>query len=617
MKKALRKGFTIVELAIVIAVIAILAAVLVPTITNLVMNAKLSSDTVLVKNLNTALAMEETGDKNITMSDALEDAEKNGYLISRIFPTASGNDIVWDSTSNRFALVKENEDGTIEKIYGDSATTAVSGVSVWKVTKDLNVAANGKYSYYLDTVEKGAQLTVASGIDTGKNTNISVTYENTGAAQDVVIRMKGDSCVLTVNAPNDNVDFYGFAKTITVTAVKGESLHLYGSVNKLSVESGRVEVMNSGVVFKVASVAESATVENKGYIAAAAEGVTVSGKEVGGAYTIGSLSALETFRNTVNSGNTFEGLTVELTADIALSDGWTPIGEGSREAVAGTTDYTDWKHTGTAFEGTFDGKNYTISNLNNKGFVPSADRMGVDGGESNYVYGLFALTASDATIKNLKLTKVDIDGDRYSAENVKGDSVAALVGFSAGNLTVENVTVEGSVKAVDAVGGIIGRAYGQDENGFAVTLTVTNCVNQAAVTSTNGKAAGIVGYVSKMYTVVIENCTNSGTITAQGTAFAAGILGFGGNSNKTMDIAENYTIKDNTNTGDLYCDTARVASIGYNCSHGLQADATKVISGNTFSGKAYCTKDGAAEEVADVLYVCLSINGGAANEGQA
>ena len=50
-----KKGFTIVELVIVIAVIAILAAVLVPTFSNVVENANVSSDKSLVRNINNVL----------------------------------------------------------------------------------------------------------------------------------------------------------------------------------------------------------------------------------------------------------------------------------------------------------------------------------------------------------------------------------------------------------------------------------------------------------------------------------------------------------------------------------------------------------------------------------
>ena len=69
-----KKGFTIVELVIVIAVIAILAAVLIPTFANLIRQANKSSDTQLVKNMNTILsAAEALNGKNETMADALQD----------------------------------------------------------------------------------------------------------------------------------------------------------------------------------------------------------------------------------------------------------------------------------------------------------------------------------------------------------------------------------------------------------------------------------------------------------------------------------------------------------------------------------------------------------------
>ena len=47
-----KKGFTVVELVIVIAVIAVLAAILIPTFISLDSRAKKASDQSLVKNLN-------------------------------------------------------------------------------------------------------------------------------------------------------------------------------------------------------------------------------------------------------------------------------------------------------------------------------------------------------------------------------------------------------------------------------------------------------------------------------------------------------------------------------------------------------------------------------------
>ena len=51
MRKTRKKGFTIVELVIVIAVIAILAAVLIPTFTDVIQNARKSSAQSQARNL--------------------------------------------------------------------------------------------------------------------------------------------------------------------------------------------------------------------------------------------------------------------------------------------------------------------------------------------------------------------------------------------------------------------------------------------------------------------------------------------------------------------------------------------------------------------------------------
>lgn len=60
-KKKQKKGFTILELVIVIAVIAILSAVLIPTFAGLIKKANVTADQTLVRNLNTSLAISSQG----------------------------------------------------------------------------------------------------------------------------------------------------------------------------------------------------------------------------------------------------------------------------------------------------------------------------------------------------------------------------------------------------------------------------------------------------------------------------------------------------------------------------------------------------------------------------
>jgi prepilin-type N-terminal cleavage/methylation domain-containing protein len=60
--KLKRKGFTIVELVIVIAVIAILAAILIPTLSDVISEAKLSAQQQALSDMNLQLSMQAIED---------------------------------------------------------------------------------------------------------------------------------------------------------------------------------------------------------------------------------------------------------------------------------------------------------------------------------------------------------------------------------------------------------------------------------------------------------------------------------------------------------------------------------------------------------------------------
>ena len=70
MKNTNKKGFTIVELVIVIAVIAILSAVLIPTFGSIIESANNAVDTQLVAQINTVLVIEDV--LNGGVNDAVE-----------------------------------------------------------------------------------------------------------------------------------------------------------------------------------------------------------------------------------------------------------------------------------------------------------------------------------------------------------------------------------------------------------------------------------------------------------------------------------------------------------------------------------------------------------------
>ena len=100
-----KKGFTIVELVIVIAVIAILAAVLIPTFSNLINQSKVSADVQTVRQMNLALASDEAMNGRCeTVEEALDVLMNAGYKANEYNALASGYKFYWDSSTNRVVL---------------------------------------------------------------------------------------------------------------------------------------------------------------------------------------------------------------------------------------------------------------------------------------------------------------------------------------------------------------------------------------------------------------------------------------------------------------------------------------------------------------------------------
>jgi len=102
-----KKGFTIVELVIVIAVIAILAAVLIPTFSNLVKKANQSADIQAARQMNTVLAAE--GAVEIPDIFELYDAlAANGMTAKDYKPLTTDHYFFWDDGANRIVYTDKN-----------------------------------------------------------------------------------------------------------------------------------------------------------------------------------------------------------------------------------------------------------------------------------------------------------------------------------------------------------------------------------------------------------------------------------------------------------------------------------------------------------------------------
>ncbi|MBQ2865090.1 MAG: type II secretion system protein [Clostridia bacterium] len=135
-----KKGFTIVELVIVIAVIAILAAVLIPTFSNLVKKANIANDTALAKNINTALtAYKATNAGDMEFEDVIAAARDAGYIISNLNPTTAGHYFVWEKSTNQILLV--DGENAYKVIYANNEKYAPIGENWYFATSDKTAAA--------------------------------------------------------------------------------------------------------------------------------------------------------------------------------------------------------------------------------------------------------------------------------------------------------------------------------------------------------------------------------------------------------------------------------------------------------------------------------------------
>ena len=534
MKLNKRKGFTVVELVIVIAIIAVLAAVLIPTFAGLVRKANISKDTQLVRNLNTALAT--ATEKPKTMHEALQIAADAGYLVDKINASATSNEVLYDSKNNVFCYYNATNpsEGSVEYIPESAQGSQINDPKeyylLWKIydkDDDIPAVADQKFSVYLADDAKVPEtgiLTVSVGFDAGTNTKVnSVSYSNTEDAQVVVIRTNSGETDLTVDAANDTVMHYGAAKKVSVLAVdKTNSYHEFGSVYTLEATSGHIVLESGSLVYELKKVdSADATFVSNGTVVKKAEGI--EGVTVSTTYDIYNLEQLCAFRDYVNAGMDFSDLPVEIKADIDMSSvSWLPIGTGEHP-----------------FNGTINGNNHTLKGLNN-GTITSTDDSFTASVTKKYgaAYGFIAIAGSlnnehgKLEISNLTLSEVSIELSQY------GNCVGALIGYAPStadfadttkfnnsngkaveNINIKNVTVSGNVEGNATVGGVAGKLYNPGD------VVFEDCTNAASVTA-DSKAGGVIGYISgkerlqtngqyNTINITLKNLKNTGNVSAR------------------------------------------------------------------------------------------------------
>ena len=227
-KRNNKKGFTIVELVIVIAVIAILAAVLIPTFSGIIKKAQESSDTQLAKNFNTSLAADEAiNGKPATFAAVLNVLSESGYNIEKLNPTADGNWFAWDEVTNQILYLDaeynvissaKDLDASADSIDDDKWHFAVDDAESFAI-----IAQKTDKVYFVGmNLTKGDNATIdLTGVEISKNVSTATPIAVTTGA---VLNIKGG----TVTATGEVVGAANKVYSISIE-VEGGELNLNGT----------------------------------------------------------------------------------------------------------------------------------------------------------------------------------------------------------------------------------------------------------------------------------------------------------------------------------------------------------------------------------------------------
>ena len=538
MKKKIKKAFTLVELLVVIAILAILATVSIVGYNSFTKKAKVSNDTVLVKQMNDVLiASQQTDDKNNTMTKALEDVFDGGYDLTKLTPTTTGYSIVWDSINDQMVLLDEK----LNVVYPSDADMTKKNNYFAMVSSEDEITSGKKadFSHYLkDGFTTDGDIETSTGIDVGRNTNINkITYTGSTASKDVILRTNSATTDLVVNGyvasdeTGDSVYHYGEAGKITASV----AMHCYyenGNTAFVELTKGKV-VVNKEAAVKVV------------YVNGTSIEVSTNGGTVENAYATTEVNNKGNVKIDVKAANDIAKIEKE-TVNIAakrvvqlgttdnylslneLKDAWNKTENANHGLVTGTKVFNliadvDMKEIvwsdgiGSAnadFTGTINGNKHTIKNFT---FVSTTEAG-----------GLIQFCKENTIVQNLYFDNVSVTAK---------EKVGAVIGYANdGTITLENVKVNsGIINSEQYAGGLVGKTKA---NSFFKDCT-NNATVQAKYGPTGGShamvAAGILanaqGDDNNNINVLFDNCINNGKVssihnTQAESTIAGGIFGY-------------------------------------------------------------------------------------------
>ena len=156
MKNTNKKGFTIVELVIVIAVIAILAAVLIPTFASIIKKANLSADQQAIRNMNTELQADAIPNGFVNPSDAIDALYAAGWNVGKMQPYSKDFRYAYNYSDNKMYLIDDKGDVVYPEstdkselwgFYYDSVSDMIAGVNNYVAMKSITNIVNFQQAF--------------------------------------------------------------------------------------------------------------------------------------------------------------------------------------------------------------------------------------------------------------------------------------------------------------------------------------------------------------------------------------------------------------------------------------------------------------------------------------
>ena len=476
-----KKGFTLVELVIVIAVIAILAGVMIGTFASVVKKAKES-----------AKMQEMTAQKQEQIANDIDQKLKNAEWLGWTDFEEKLADVMADTFKQAKIdgnNVKEAVNDAVEKAfakYASSIGTSNTGLTADQVKYIVETALSNK-SYSGVTAEqvKAIVNNATSGLSTLNKSQVQAIVD---AAQAKNLTLTQVSAV--VNAAKEDLEKNQLTEaTVNEAVTKALKDFKASTLTEKEISDLLAKYVSNGIA--------------KGdYTWYNANATTM---EIKGEKAADQLVALSTM---AKGGTSFAGKTIELPAEVDLTKtDFQPIMDfdGTLKGATKTENdktvpATTVKVNVTPVWNTLDGRNgKTMMNY------LKADENGIR--KDAVGYGFVASLVDGGVVENVNVD-LDVDntgknpGNRYTY-------FGGIVGFLDGG-TIRNCTVSGTITAYNRIGGVVGYAKsGTIENVNVDNLIIDSRCNKGE--EGYSVAGGLIGYASAG-TVVIKDCIVSATV---------------------------------------------------------------------------------------------------------